>query len=971
MARIFISHSSLDGDQSSRLLAWLNSRGFVSTFLDFDKHHGLAPGSDWERTLYRELSGADAVILILTKNWFNSKWCFVEFAQARALGKAIFPLIEAPTGETYVSRDIQHLDLVKDREGGLEQLQSELTRVALNTRGGFLWDHTRSPYPGLLAFEEADAAVYFGRDDEIRRLIERLNSRRAQGGEKLVVILGASGSGKSSLLRAGIVPRLKRDPHNWIVLSPFRPQLRPLDELAQAIATGLGVGSNWRQWRDAFESENVVRELGDLARDLRALHGQNEAQILLIIDQGEELFASSDTKLTGQFFHVLNALLDERLPFLAAMSLRSDYLGRLQQETVITAPFEQFSLKPMPLERVREIIDGPAKVAGMLVDDGLVVAASTDARTEDALPLLAFALRELYDSAAKSGRLTVESYRALGDAHAQLSPLENAVRSKAEEVLAATKPAPEDLQALKEAFIPAMVRVNSEGEYVRRPAMLSALPPSALSLLERLSRARLLTILEDRGVVIVEVTHEALLRKWPLLRGWLDEEREFLIAQDQLEQDLREWETAALDQKTDALLGGLKLTRSRAWLMSKPNQLTEIERKFIQASVAHFEGRAAARERTRRRILSGSIAAAIVLAIAAITACWEWRQASIQESQAVSQQLAVQSLQHIGNDNVLALHEAVQAAERWHTAETEFALNTVLSAPREHCVLHHKSKVNMAVFSRDGKRLVTASDDSTARVWNAEDGSLLLTLSGHTGEVNTAAFSPDGKRIVTASKDKTARIWDADNGRSLATLTGDPSEVRTAAFSPDGKLILTISENNLLLLWDATNGQEVKRSGPFGILFTFNKSSATFSPDSKRILTVDEKGQPTVEWNLETGQPEAFLEASWSAAFSPDGKRVATAQLDINGDKTGGVKVWDAETGHTLFSLNIGPIAEAIAFSPDGKRMIVIDHFVSAQVWDLEHGQMLFNLSGPANQIRTAEFSPDGKRVVTSADRIV
>lgn len=182
MARIFISHSSLDSEQAARLLSWLHTQGFVSTFLDFDKHAGLAPGADWERTLYRELTGADAVILILTKNWFDSKWCFAEFTQARALGKAIFPLVESPAGGARVSPDIQHIDLNMDREDGMERLRAELTRIALNTRGGFPWDHARPPYPGLLAFDEADAAIYFGRDDDIRRLIERLNARRAQGG---------------------------------------------------------------------------------------------------------------------------------------------------------------------------------------------------------------------------------------------------------------------------------------------------------------------------------------------------------------------------------------------------------------------------------------------------------------------------------------------------------------------------------------------------------------------------------------------------------------------------------------------------------------------------------------------------------------------------------------------------------------------------------------------------------------------
>jgi hypothetical protein len=133
-----------------------------------------------------------------------------------------------------------------------------LTEVVVNARGGFDWDPTRPPYPGLLAFDEADAAIYFGRDDDIRRLIERLNARRAQGGAKLIAVLGASGSGKSSLLRAGVLPRLKRDKRNWIVLPPFRPQLHPLEELAQAVAIALGPGADWRHWREAFASEDLT-----------------------------------------------------------------------------------------------------------------------------------------------------------------------------------------------------------------------------------------------------------------------------------------------------------------------------------------------------------------------------------------------------------------------------------------------------------------------------------------------------------------------------------------------------------------------------------------------------------------------------------------------------------------------------------------------------------------------------------------
>jgi hypothetical protein len=628
MARIFISHWSRDNDAADRMKAWLASQGFENAFLDKDKTTGIPPGGDWEKTLYREVEQSQAVVIIQTRDWLASKWCFAEFTQARALGKAIFPAIEAPTCDTLISPDIQTLNLMSDREGGLERLKRELVRIALDAQGGFAWNANRPPFPGLLAFQEEDAAIYFGRDDDIRRLIERLDARRAQGGAKLIALLRSSGSGKSSLLRAGVIPRLKRAGRNWIVIPAMRPRIHPVDELARALAIASNPPLDRAKLRDDLSGADPVRALDAFAGDLRVKAGAADAQILIPIDQAEELFGVADPDEAQRFLEILSRALSENLPFMAVMTMRSDFLGQLQSATALTARFEEFSLGPMPLARVPQIIEGPARVAGLGVEDAFVQQAAGDAETEDALPLLAFALRELLNWPSNKP-LTLERYQALGDEKAGLTPLENAVRQAAEQVLADAKPTDDERDALREAFVPAMVRVNDQGEYVRRPARLDELPAKSQPLLERLAKARLLIVRQDGDARVVEVAHEALLRKWPLLRAWLDSAREFLIGKQQLEQELRDWDQASEADKAGALLAGLRLNRARGWLIEHPNQLSAEERAFIQASIERDEEEeerakeeVRIKARTQRNITMASIAAAVLLAGVAGWAYW-------------------------------------------------------------------------------------------------------------------------------------------------------------------------------------------------------------------------------------------------------------------------------------------------------------------------------------------------------------
>ena len=540
MARVFISHASRDSEAARELFSWLTAQGFERGFLDIDTEQGIPPGAKWEQMLYDELERAQAVVLLLTRNWFDSKWCFAEFAQARSRGKAIFPVIVAPDGDQYIGDDLQKLDLTHDRAVGLDRLAKRLTEVALLSQSGFDFPPGRAPYPGFLAFDEDDAAIYFGRDDDVRRLIQRLDSRRIEGGKRFVLVLGESGTGKSSLLRAGLLPRLKRAKRDWIVLPVFRPGDDPFVGFAGALRAA-GV--------DMVSADLVAADPERLAATLGDRHQSHQAGILVPIDQLEEVFTRTPPERAAQFLAFLSRMLGPGLPFVATATMRSDHLGNMQAAPGMGTEFEPFNLLPLPLERIGEIVRGPARIAGLEVEESLVARITQDAETTDALPLVAFALRRLYDRFGGDGRLKLVEYESLRDAEAGLSPLETVVRDTASGVIAEAKPGEDELKALREAFVPGLVKLNDEGGFVRQAASWDSLPEKSHRLVAALagSQARLLVIRDSDGGREVEVAHEALFRVWPLLVGWLEEEKEFLIGRNRLEKALADWQ--ALDAR--------------------------------------------------------------------------------------------------------------------------------------------------------------------------------------------------------------------------------------------------------------------------------------------------------------------------------------------------------------------------------------------------------------------------------------
>src|SRR5499433_397473 len=636
MPAIFISHSSRDPKVADDIKSTLARLGFDRVFLDFDKETGIGAGENWEKRLYEELSRCHAVILAITPNWMTSKWCFAELQQARALGKLIFPIVCAPIGDRKVLTEIQAVDMLDWDAGGLERLEQRLQAISSELARGFTLDPQRSPYPGIHASEADDAAIYFGRDDETRALIEKLDARRRQGGARFVVLIGASGSGKSSLLKAGLLPQLARRRGHWILLPSLRPEKAPLESLAKALADKCGEPQSWRAWHDRLRGPEAIRHVTDLVKDLRVAEA-GTATLLVPIDQFEETFTIAEAAERDAFLSLLATMLDPArdLPFVAVATARADVLQGLLEGSELAPLTETVPLPKMLLDRVPRLVEGPAGVAGIHVEKGLPERILRDVETSEALPLLAYTLRILYERGGSDRRLTTAEYNSLGDPARGLNPVQNSVRLAADQAIEGLKPSAQELSALCDAFVPHLVRLRlADGKRVRQPAPLSALPRGAERLLRALIEARLLTVRPagDRsGDAVIEVTHEALFGAWPMRAAWLDQEQAFLIDIERIKGAHQAWLQTPDDQKPKARLHGFLLARARDWLVKHPQRFTghdmEPLRAFITASAAAEDAEQARAVRLRRRFVQLMAGAAIVFAAVAALATWQYVEA--------------------------------------------------------------------------------------------------------------------------------------------------------------------------------------------------------------------------------------------------------------------------------------------------------------------------------------------------------
>ncbi len=1068
MSRLFISHSSKNDDWAIALQEWMIREGWSGKddiFLDFDPDRGIAGGERWARALEEAATRCEAVLFLVSEHWLASKWCADECQLANKLNKKLFALLiedvaldRLPggfstqwqvvrlTGEPAerfltVHPRTQHQSPVWIAEAGLKSLKRGLEKVGIGAEtfelqpepnGPFGW---RAPYRGLEALEPEDAAVFFGRSADIARSIDALRGLASRRVPRLLVILGASGTGKSSFLRAGLWPRLLRDDGQWLPLPAIRAGRGGAIEGSEGLLSALeavhrrfALRATRAELRQRLTTpERFVELLRELrqAAARRALVSEPPYPLpVLCLDQGEELFAADAGRESEKVLELARAAIDSDEALLL-VTIRSDSYGLMQNAPTLAGVDQvPISLGPVPQGEVARVIREPSEIlrrkagpSAPVFDAAVVERLQAEIEGEtDALPLLAFVLQRLMREHAHAGTIGLDELAQTGGVAA-------AIELEAEAALADAGAMPDRAarrEALRRLFIPRLARIDRESKAPqRRSARHGELPAELLALARSLTQRRLLVVklaAQAEGAMAaetatLEVAHEALLRRWPTLAELLAEDRDALLLLDGVLLAAADWDKAEAAHKPDFLAHrGSRLAEAYALAARGPDWEREIapaqgylaacqareaaEREEKEAALAREQARlaeiAAAQSRTahmqrRARWTLAAMAAVVVLGLGA--GAWQYRinlarQAQLDRGQ-VNLLAELATSQRLTGNLDAGLRLAV------HAARAEFRLSdgaasgslpqSALAAAVGQSDLRlslagHEHLLNHAAFSPDGLRIVTASADNTARVWDAATGKEIAVLRGHAKAVKSAAFSRDGSRIVTASVDQTARIWDAATAKETAVLRGHTFSVESAAFSPNGSRVVTASSDNTGRIWDATTGEQLAILGEkreFGGYCCGTIASAAYSGDGALIVTAAHNGTARV-WDAETAREVAVIRVPkalfTSATFSPDGTRIVTSS---GGLSDGTARVFETATGKEIAVLRGHASAlNAAAFSPDGARIVTASTDKTARIWDATTGRQIKIFQGHGSYLRSAIFSPDGSRIlVASEDR--
>jgi WD40 repeat protein len=985
---LFLSYNSADHVVVENIARKLRDQG-LKPFLD---RWELAPGIRWRSELEETLNSCKAVAIFVGRgemgSWQQREVDVALDLQSRSPSLPVIPVLlpgcEPPLGFlrqlTWVdlrtqTHDLGIVILAKAARGEPPgpDLQEHLDAVRASI----------CPYRGLLHFREEDAPFFFGREAAIDKLMDAVQR------QPFVAVVGASGSGKSSVVFAGLVPRLRSDrPTAWETIT-LVPTDQPLKALARALVPSLEptMGKVDRLAEATKLAEHLrsgAISLNDIVERILEMQSGTD-RVLIVVDQFEELYTlTSDEEARRRFLNeLLAASSGVRSKVNVALTLRGDFVGKALAYRPLSDRFQdaQINLGPMTHEELECAIRKPAEKIQLEFEPGLVRRILNDVGDEPGnLPLLEFVLKELWDK--RRGRVLLnEIYDAIGG-------LQGAVATKADELLRGLSL--EEQKILQRVFL-RIVRPSESGVDTRRRAAFTELPPEGTMLVVKLVNERLLVTNRSGPEQTVEVAHEALISNWSTLRAWVNEDREFLLWRERLGALLAEWKRA--QERDDDLLRGSLLVEAQKWLDQRSEDLSEQERRLIflsremqellaqeekerqkrELEAAHAlaeeqkrraelsEAREREQQEAARKLRGRAISAAVAAAAAVIllaTSVFMWTGAQEQARIAEIRRLAAESSSALAKSpqrSLLLAVEALQAGQVLHGVRVaaEQSLREALAFIGGRSLVTGQPKTSAVRTSPSNHWLVTGSDDGTVRLWDlntTDPAASPVILSGHQSEVTAVGFSPDNHWLVTGSSDNTARLWNLraeDPANGSVVLRGHDGQVTAVGFSPDDRWLVTGSSDKTGRLWDLSADDPAASS----VVLRGHDSALTavgFSPDNHWLVTGS--------WD----NIVCLSDLSAKDLLATANSNGTTWDLSPNDPLTRSVVLRDHEGG-----------VQVVGFSPDNRWLVTGNWDNTARLWDLSAKNPAASptiLRGHGGPVTAVGFSPDNRWLVTGSD---